>query len=44
LYNIDFQLTNDQMPINQAIRKALELVLNYCYYRDMEQQDPTESL
>lgn len=44
LYNIDFQLTNDQMPINQAIRKALELVLNYCYYRDMEQQDPSESL
>lgn len=36
LYNIDFQLTNDQMPINKAIQCALEAVLRFKYYEGSE--------
>jgi uncharacterized protein len=36
LYNIDFQLTNDQMPINKAIQHALEAVLRFKYYEGSE--------
>ncbi|MCH7414601.1 YkgJ family cysteine cluster protein [Belliella sp. R4-6] len=32
LYNIDFQMTQEQFPINIAIRKALESVMNYMFY------------
>ncbi|MCH7397771.1 YkgJ family cysteine cluster protein [Belliella sp. DSM 107340] len=32
LYNIDFQMTQEQFPINQAVRKALESVMNYMFY------------
>ena len=30
---IDLQLANEQLPINQAIKRALELVLSYFLYR-----------
>src|SRR5690606_22826761 len=32
LYNIDFNLAHEQLPINRAIHKALEAVMNYYYY------------
>ncbi|WP_194774962.1 YkgJ family cysteine cluster protein [Pararhodonellum marinum] len=32
LYNIDFYLTKEEYPINKAIQKALEAVLQYYYY------------
>ena len=32
LYNIDFDLAQDQLPINKAIRKAIEEVLRHFYY------------
>ncbi|MCH7403313.1 YkgJ family cysteine cluster protein [Belliella kenyensis] len=41
LYNIDFQLTNQQYPINIAIKNALEVVLTYMFY--LENNEP-ESL
>lgn len=31
---IDWQLANEQLPINQAIKRALELVLTYFQYRN----------
>lgn len=34
LHGIDFELTRDFFPINQAIRKAIETVLQYYAYRD----------
>ena len=34
LYNIDFLLTQEQFPINIAIRKALQTVLTYMYYTE----------
>lgn len=34
LYNIDFQLTKEQFPINIAIRKAIETVLTYMFYTE----------
>lgn len=34
LYNIDFQLTKEQFPINVAIKKALEAVLTYMFYTE----------
>jgi Fe-S-cluster containining protein len=43
LYNIDFQLTSDQMPINQAIQKALEAVLRFKYYEGSETSETAES-
>ncbi|MCL6258898.1 YkgJ family cysteine cluster protein [Aquiflexum sp. TKW24L] len=43
LYNIDFQLTTDQMPINKAIQKALEAVLRFKYYEESELSEPSES-
>jgi uncharacterized protein len=36
LYNIDFQLTSEQMPINKAIKKAIEAVLSFKYYQENE--------
>ena len=33
LHAIDFELTKDFYPINQAIRKAIEVVLQYFAYR-----------
>jgi Fe-S-cluster containining protein len=41
LYNIDFQLTSQQFPINMAIRKAIEAVLTYKFY--LENQEPETS-
>ncbi len=38
LYNIDFHLTAEQIPINQSIKKALETVLTYKFY--IENQEP----
>lgn len=32
LYNIDFTLTQEQLPINQAIQKSIEEVLRYFFY------------
>ncbi len=43
LYNIDFQLTTDQMPINKAIQKALEAVLRFKYYERSEESETAES-
>jgi uncharacterized protein len=34
LIGIDFDLTREQFPINQAIKKALEAVLRFQYYRE----------
>lgn len=34
LYNIDFELTQEQVPINMAIRKAIEEVLRHFWYMD----------
>jgi len=34
LYNIDFILTQEQLPINQAIRKSIEEVLRYFFYSE----------
>ncbi len=34
LYNIDFALTQEQLPINIAIRKAIEEVLRHFWYQD----------
>ena len=33
LHSIDFELTKDYYPINQAIQKAIEVVLHYYAYR-----------
>lgn len=35
LHGIDFELTRDFYPINLAIRKAIETVLQYYTYRDL---------
>ena len=43
LYNIDFQLTSEQMPINKAIQKALEAVLRFKYYEGSEESETMES-
>lgn len=43
LYNIDFQLTSEQMPINQAIQKALEAVLRFKYYEGSEASESADS-
>ncbi|MCH6200115.1 YkgJ family cysteine cluster protein [Aquiflexum sp. LQ15W] len=43
LYNIDFQLTSEQMPINVAIQKALEAVLRFKYYEGSETSESAES-
>lgn len=34
LYSIDFDLAQEQLPINIAIRKAIEEVVRYFYYRE----------
>lgn len=37
LYNLDFNLTSEQYPINQAIKRALEAVLTYKYYEQNQE-------
>jgi len=36
LVGIDFDLTREQFPINQAIKRALEAVLRFQYYRESQ--------
>lgn len=43
LYNIDFQLANQQFPINQAIKKAVEMVLTFKYYSENQEPEIPES-
>jgi len=43
LYNIDFQLTSQQFPINQAIKKALEMVLSYKFYTENQEPESSEN-
>lgn len=43
LYNIDFQLTAEQMPINQAIKKAIEAVLTFKYYSENQEPEVPEN-
>ncbi|MFC0264514.1 YkgJ family cysteine cluster protein [Fontibacter flavus] len=43
LYSIDFQMTAKQMPINQAIREALEAVLTYKFYTENQEPEASES-
>lgn len=37
LYNLDFNLTSEQYPINQAITRALEAVLTFKYYEQNQE-------
>ncbi|RPA69724.1 YkgJ family cysteine cluster protein [Cyclobacteriaceae bacterium YHN15] len=43
LYNIDFQLTSEQMPINIAIKQAIEAVLTFKYYQENEASETSEN-
>ncbi|MFD2199935.1 YkgJ family cysteine cluster protein [Shivajiella indica] len=43
LYNIDFQLTSEQMPINRAIKKAIEAVLTYKFYQENQEPETSEN-
>ncbi len=43
LYNVDFQMTENQMPVNKAIRSALEAVLSYTYYCENQEPEATET-
>jgi Fe-S-cluster containining protein len=43
LYNIDFHLTSEQMPINKAIKKAIEAVLTFKYYHENEEPETSEN-
>lgn len=43
LFTIDHGLTDDQLPINQAIQKALEKVLTYQYYTENQEPEATDS-
>jgi Fe-S-cluster containining protein len=43
LYNVDFQLTNQQFPINFAIKKALEMVLTFKFYSDNQEPEIPEN-
>lgn len=43
LFNIDHSLTADQMPINQAIQKAIEKVLTYQFYTENQEPEATDS-
>ncbi|RZS95137.1 YkgJ family cysteine cluster protein [Cecembia calidifontis] len=43
LYNIDFQLTAQQLPINQAIKKAIEVVLTYKFYTENQEPEASEN-
>lgn len=43
LYNIDFQLTSQQFPINQAIKKAIEVVLTYKFYTENQEPEASEN-
>jgi Fe-S-cluster containining protein len=36
LVGIDFDLTREQFPINQAIKRALEAVLRFQYYQEFQ--------
>lgn len=37
LSNIDYRLTDEEFPINTAIKKALEMVMTYNYYVENQQ-------
>jgi uncharacterized protein len=39
LYNVDFDLTSEQFPINTAILKALEAVLTFKYYSEISEKE-----
>ena len=43
LYNIDFLLTSEQLPINKAIKKAIEAVLTYKYYQENQEPEISEN-
>ncbi|MCH7407872.1 YkgJ family cysteine cluster protein [Belliella sp. DSM 111904] len=43
LYNIDFQLANQQFPINIAIKNALEVVLTYMFYIENNEPESLEN-
>jgi uncharacterized protein len=43
LYNIDFQLTSEQLPINMAIKKAIEAVLTFKYYQENQEPETSEN-
>lgn len=43
LYNIDFHLTSEQMPINKAIKKAIEAVLTFKYYQENAESETLEN-
>lgn len=43
LYNLDFQMTADQMPINEAIKKALVAVLTFKFYTENQEPEVPES-
>ena len=43
LFNIDHGLTTDQMPINQAIQKAIEKVLTYQFYTENQEPEATDT-
>jgi Fe-S-cluster containining protein len=43
LNNIDSRLAEDQMPINQAIRAALEKVMDYMYYFENQEPEAAEN-
>jgi len=41
--NIDFRLTEQQLPINKAIRKALESVITFKYYTENQEPESLEN-
>ena len=43
LSNIDYALTKDSMPVNQAIKKALELVLTHKFYESQSSEAGEEN-
>lgn len=43
LYNIDYQMTEKQLPVNQAIKNALEAVLTYTYYCENQEPEAAEN-
>lgn len=43
LNNIDSRLAEEQLPINQAIKSALERVLTYMFYTENQEPEATES-
>lgn len=43
LYNIDLQLTSEQLPINKAIKKAIEAVLTFKFYQENQEPETSEN-